>query len=165
MEVKKLSGGKVVRTNPDRLPIPLRADDPKARVAAPGTLLGNVGFYVQLNECSKLEFGTPEPTLVKVLFREIDSQVYLVIGCAREPGTDVYALKFERDSKAPTIRGLKPLFEEALITLRPDLWYEGETEIVQDETLGYAVAVNWTGVTSRARQETDSEAAAGEQPE
>lgn len=165
MEVRKLSGGKVVGTNPNRLQVPLYAGPPKIRVGAPGTVFGSVGLFVQINECSKLEFGMPEPTQVKVVFREIDSHVYLLIGPAREAGTDVYELKFEQGTKAPTIRGLKPLFDEATITLRTDLWYEGETEIVQDEDLGYAVAANWTDVSSRPRREAESEAAAGEQTE
>lgn len=164
MEIRQLTGGKVVGTNPDRLQVPLYASDPKVRVGTPGTLIGNVGLYVQMSECSKLEFGVPEPTMVKVVFREIDSQVYLLLGCARTPGLDVYDLKFEQGNKAPTIRGLKPLFEEAKITLRTDLWYERETEIVHDEILGYAVAASWTSMTTRPRREGDTEVASTEQP-
>lgn len=165
MEIKKLSGGKVVGTKPDRLQLPLRADDPKARVGAPGTVFGNVGFYVQINECAKLESGTPEPTLVKVVFLEVDSQFYLVFSPAKAPGPDVYEMKFEQGSKSPTIRGLKALFDDAGVTLRTDIWYEGQTEIVQNETLGHAVAVNWTNIATRPRREGDSEAAAGQQSE
>lgn len=165
VEFRKLTGGKMIGTNPDRLQLPLRADDPKMRVGTPGTLFGNVGLYVQMGECSKLETGVPEPTLAKVLIRETDSQLYLLIGCANAPGPDVYELKFDQGPKTPTIRGLKPLFEEAKITLRTDLWYESETEIVHDESLGYAVAANWTKVTTRPRREGDTEAAAGQQPD
>ncbi|MFZ5825528.1 MAG: hypothetical protein ACOY94_14605 [Bacillota bacterium] len=165
MEIRKLTGGKVIGTNPERLQIPLYADQPKVRVGSPGTLFGNVGLYVQINECSKLQFGVPEPTLVRVVFREIDSQVYLVITGARAPGPDVYELKFESGTtKAPTVRGLKLLFEEARVSLRTDLWYECETEIVEDEDLGFAVAANWTRVATRPRREAESdEAAAGQQ--
>lgn len=163
MEFKRLTGGKVIGTNPERLQVPLYADKPKIRVGAPGTLFGNVGLFVQLNECSKMAFGIPEPTLAKVVFRMIDSQIFLLIGCTTSPGPDVYELKFESGTKAPTIRGLKLLFDEAQIALRSDLWYESETEIVQDEDLGYAVAANWTDVTTRHRREGDSEVAAGEQ--
>lgn len=165
MEMKRLTGGKVVGTNPERLQVPIYADKPKVRVGSPGSVFGNVGLYVQMSECSKLEFGTPEPTMAKVVFRQINSEVYLVIGCARAPGPDVYELKFEQGNKAPTIRGLKPLFEEARITLRTDLWYERETEIVHDEHLGYSVMASWTDVTTRPRREGENEVAAGEQPE
>lgn len=173
MEIKRLTGGTVIGTNPDRLQIPLRAEKPKIRVGTPGNLFGNVGLYVQVCECSKRQFGVPEPTMVRVVFRDVDSQVYLLLGCARAPGPDVYELRFEQGTKAPNIRGLKPLFEEAQISLRTDLWYECETEIVHDEDLGYAVAASWTHVTTRPRRESESEAqietetevAAGEQPD
>lgn len=173
VEIRKLTGGKVIGTNPDGLQIPLRADRPKVRVGSPGSLFGNVGLYVQMSECSKLQFGMPEPTMVKVVFREIESQVYLLLGCARAPGPDVYELKFEQSGKAPNIRGLKLLFQEAQIILRTDLWYERETEIVEDEILGYAVAANWTHVTTRPRREGESKrenedetgVAASEQPD
>jgi hypothetical protein len=164
VEVRKLTGGKVVGVNPDRLQIPLYADAPKVRVGAPGTLFGNVGFFVQVNECSKRQFGIPEPTLVKVIFREIDTEVFLVIGIARAAGPDVYDLKFESGTKAPTVRGLKLLFEAAGIALRGDLWYEIETEIVEDEELGFAVAANWTHATTRPRTESEKDVAAGQQP-
>ncbi|MFZ5815787.1 MAG: hypothetical protein ACOY93_10860 [Bacillota bacterium] len=85
-------------------------------------------------------------------------------GCTKEEGPDVYELKFESTTRAPTIRGLKPLFEEARITLQDDLWYEGETEIVEDEDMGYAVALNWTNIATRPRREAESQAAAGRQP-
>lgn len=165
MEIKRLTGGKVVGTNPNRLQIPLYADPPKIRVGTPGTMTGNVGMAVQLGECSKLQFGLPEPAMVKVLIREIDGQVYLLVGCAREAGPDVYALKYDAGSKAPIVRGLKPLFDEARIKLRTDLWYESESQIVHDESLGYAVAVNWTGISTRPRREAQEETAAAEQPE
>ncbi|MFZ5826567.1 MAG: hypothetical protein ACOY94_19920 [Bacillota bacterium] len=167
VEIRKLAGGRVVGTNPDRLQIPLYADPPKVRVGTPGSLFGNVGLYVQISECSKLQFGVPEPTLARVVFREIDAEVYLVISPARAPGPDVYELKFQSSNgtKAPTVRGLKPLLEEAKIALRTHLWYECETEIVEDEDLGYAVAANWTNVATRPRREAeDDAAAAGRQP-
>lgn len=70
----------------------------------------------------------------------------------------------ESTTKAPTIRGLKPLFEEAGIALRSDLWYEIETEIVEDEQLGFAVAANWTQAVTRPRPEVEKDVAAGQQP-
>jgi len=180
MEIRKLAGGQVIGANPDRLKFPLYGKDPMFRTGSPGTILGNVGSYVQLSECAKLQSGIPEPTLVKVVFRVIDQETYLLVSPANQTGPDIYPLKFEIGSKAPTIRGLKPLFEEAKITLRPDLWYEGETEVVHDQDLGYAVALNWTQVSTRPRKtagdgaeaesaeeefepEVEAESAAGEQ--
>lgn len=95
MEFRKLKGGKVIGINPDQLQIPLYADDPKMKVGTPGTIFGNVGLFVQMNECSKRQFGIPEPTLVKVIFRQIGTEVFLVMGIARSTGADVYEIKWE----------------------------------------------------------------------
>lgn len=165
MAIRKLTGGKVIGVDQDELQVPLYADDPKMKVGTPGTIVGNVGLFVQMNDCSKRQFGLPEPTHAKVIFRQIGTEVYLVMGVARSTGPDVYEIKWESTTKAPTIRGLKRLFEQAGITLRSDLWYEIETEIVEDEQLGFAVAASWTQAVTRPRPEAEKDVAAGQQPD
>jgi hypothetical protein len=151
----------MIGVNPERLPTPLYGDDAKLRVGSPGTLLGNVATYVMLNECFRRQYGKVEPVLARVMIREIDGQVYLVVAPAEKEGKDVYPIKFDSSTKAPTVRGLKLLFAEAAISLRSELWYEMPAEIVQDEMVGWAVAGNWTTATTRPRPE--AEAAAAEQ--
>jgi len=164
MRIRRLAGGTLIGTDPNRLPLPLYAKEPTVRVGSPGTLQGTVGTYVLLSECARRQTGLPEPTLVKVLFRETGGAVYLLLAPATAPGPDIYPLKFATGTRAPVVRKLKPLFEAAKIALRPDLWYAGPAELVQDETLGYVVAIDWSAIETSPRQTLTAESAAGNQP-
>lgn len=157
MQIERLEGGTVLQVKQGRIPMNIYADDPQIRAGTPGTLLGNVGLGAQINEVSKLQLGTPEAVLAKVIFRQIGQEMFLVIGVASKPGPDVYELRFDTTSKAPIIRGLKLLFKDSEITMRKDRWYEMPTKIVQDELVGFAVAGNWTQAKTRPRIKGDAE--------
>jgi len=175
MEIKKLVGGKAIRVSPDRIQLPLYGDKPGIRAGSPGTISGNTAMGVQLSEAAKLKFGLGQPTKVEVIIREIDGVVYLIISPAKEDAKDVYPLAFARKAAgAPVIRKLKPLFEEAGIDLRRDVWYEMSTEVVNDEEAGYSVAGAWTkavtvprvrrpGVRSEPEEEEETEDAIDEE--
>lgn len=61
-------------------------------------------------------------------------KVYILLAPVKEDGDDVYTLRFPKNaSNAPAVSRLKPLFEEAGITLRPDVWYDLESTLVEDE--------------------------------
>ncbi len=162
MEIRELTEGRIIGIDPERLQLPLYADPPRIRVGAPGTIVGNVGLYVMLTDVFKRQTGKTEPTLATVVFREVNKEIFLLVAPAEVSGPNVYELKFESNTKAPTIRGLKPLFEAAKIILRDDVWYDLKTEMVRDAQLGYAVAGNWTEADAW-QPVTDREAAAGQQ--
>lgn len=164
MEIEKLTGGTLIGVKPDRIEVPIYGDKPRLRVGSPGTIFGNVGVGAQFSFCAKVELQTPETGYVKVVFRNIGEKLYLLMAPAKAAGPDVYEWKYESKSPAPTIRMLKPLFEEMQITLRPDVWYVMETKVVQDEAVGMAVAGIWTDAEVAPRRERDKDVAAGEQP-
>jgi len=168
MVVRNLKGTRTIVVNPERIQFPLYGDAPHWRVGSPGTILGNVASGVQIVEASKKRLGTPDPTWVKVTFREVGGEYYLLVSpwpapadpAKREP--DTYPLKYNSRAKAPIIRGLKALFEATKMQLRADMWYEMESEPAEDEG-GAAVCANWTKATTSPRTESSDEAAAGQQ--
>jgi len=167
--MRKLTGGKTISVDPARLQLPLYGDSPKIRVGSPGTLQGNVATGVQFLQCVKQKLGQPELTWVKVLFREVAGEVFLVASPVKPPADptmrepDTYQVKFSTEAKAPIIRGLKPLFEAARVELREDTWYDMPTEIAEDETLGVCICASWTKATLKPRTDGETEAAAGKQ--
>lgn len=167
--MRKLTGGKTIAVDPARLQFPIYGDSPKVQVGSPGTVTGNVATGVQVLECAKSKLGQPDLTWVKVVFREIEGEQFLVIAPVKAPADptnrepDTYPLKFHSQAKAPIVRGLKLLFESNRVELRKDTWYEMTTEVAEDETLGMVVCGNWTKASTRARTVGDSEAAAAKQ--
>lgn len=163
MNVRTLKAGRTIRANPDRLRLPPQADKPKVRLEEPGTLSGNVGFYAQVVECSKADIGQPEPALAEVLIQEVDGEIYFTITPVTAPGDDVYEFKFESETRAPVIRGLKPLLQEAQIALIKATVYDMETEIVQNEEGRYSVVASWTAAKAVPRPDKTRDVAAGSQ--
>ncbi|HYF93928.1 MAG TPA: hypothetical protein VD969_17070 [Symbiobacteriaceae bacterium] len=168
MEVRNFKGAKVISVDPERIQLPLYGDAPQWRIGSPGTLLGNVATGVQLAETSKKRIATPDPTWVKVTFRDVSGQYFLTVAAVAPPENpkqkepDTYPLKFASRAKAPAIRGLKALFEASRIELRPDVWYEMDTEIAEDEG-GAFVCGCWTTATITPRIESQEDAAAAKQ--
>lgn len=162
MTIEKLTGGTVIGVDPNRLALPLYGDKPGFRVGTPGTIFGNVGMGAQFAFCARAELQTPEAMYAKVVFRHIGEKLYLLVAPAKTSGADVYELKYDSKSPAPIIRQLKALFEEAKITLRPDIWYVMETKVVQDEMVGMAVAGIWTDAQLTDRGERRKDVAAGQ---
>jgi hypothetical protein len=162
MEIKKLGQGKTIGVNQERLKYPKYADSARLRAGTPGTILGNVAMGRQVAECAKLRLGNPAPGMVKVVFREVEGVLYLLVVPATETGPDVYDLKYEGKSKTPVVRGLKLLFEEAKIKLRGDLWYDMASELVDDQEHGIAVGGKWTSMVTSPRGENEKDVAAAE---
>jgi hypothetical protein len=165
MEIKKLGQGKTIGVDQERLMYPKYADSPRLRAGTPASVVGNVAMGLQMAECSKLRLGNPVPTLVKVVFREIEGVLYLLLIPVNEAGPDVYDLKYTNKSKVPVVRGLKLLFEKAKITLRGDLWYDMSSELVEDQEHGLAVGGQWTNVVTSPRGEEEKDVAAAEMTE
>lgn len=163
MEIVKLTGGTLIGVKPDRAELPIYADKPRIRVGAPGTIFANAGMAAQFAFCTRTQLQVPETAYAKVVFKEVGEKLYFLVAPAKEPGADVYELKYGSKSRAPIIRMLKPLFEEMTITLRPDTWYDMESKIVQDDTVGMAVAGIWTDAVLNPRVQREKEVAAGEQ--
>ncbi|HYF94529.1 MAG TPA: hypothetical protein VD969_20110 [Symbiobacteriaceae bacterium] len=167
--MRKLTGGKIHTVNPERVQFPLYGDLPKIRVGAPGTLFGNAAVGVQIMECGKQQLSMPETNWVKIVFREVTAEFLLVISAVKPPSDtkvrepDTYPVKYHHEVKAPTIRGLKLLFESARIELRDDVWYEMPTEIGEDDTFGKVVFANWTKAVIKPKSEGEGEAAASKQ--
>jgi hypothetical protein len=159
MKIKELSGGKTIGVAPEQAAMPLRGNAPRLRAGHPGTIEGNVNMAKQFAQCAKLQIGAPEALLAKVIFREIDGVMHLVVVPVKETGPDVYEVKYEGGkTKVPVIRLLRPLFASAQVAMRTDVWYDMPSEIVKDSEHGYGVSGVWTNavITPRADSERDA---------
>ena len=162
MEMKRLTGGKMIGVNPQDTSLPLYGEEAKWRIEAPGTVQGNAASHVHLVELSKRLLGFPEPTLVKVMVRDLGTAVYLLMAPVKEEGPDVYELKNAvTRGKQPVVRKLKRLFKEAKLSLRGDAYYEVKVEVAEDEVLGPCLAGNWTDAVLRIPQSKSDDVAAG----
>lgn len=176
MAARILKGGKTITVNPDLLQFPLYGETPKARVEWPGTIQGNVAAGVLTCKAAEKRIGTPDPTWVKVVVRELEGELLFVLipvpvpANPEQPPPDTYPLKLQKNVKkrAHVIRGLKRLVKEARLDMRPDTWYEMTMEAGEDEG-GAVVLGSWTKakahpITQReTEQENGEESAAGAQ--
>jgi hypothetical protein len=153
VEIKQLKGGVVFA--------PQTAEAPKKgmRLGTPGTLFCDENTGALLTEVAKERFGIPVVTHVRVIFREVEGTIYLVVApawvegpaeeAAKLPG-EIYPLR--NAPKHPTVYKLAPLVEALKQPLRRDFWYVMESQVVNDEQLGLSVAGNWTHATLEPRE-------------
>ncbi len=149
MQAGKLTGGRVRKTDRNRLWLSPQASDPQMRMGTPGNLELSVGCYAQYCWCAQQEIGEPEPTVVHTFLYETDQGDYLVLAVPKpeqtpETDMDVHELKFERAPNAPTVRGLEPLLVSANVQVREDRWYYMKTSVMEVEGYGRCVVGNWT---------------------
>lgn len=150
MSGRNLKGAKVIGVSPEVAQLPKYGDRPGWRAEKPGTVRGNTGAGVQLKEASKSLLHNPDPTWVKVQFRDLSDEKLLTMAPVNPPADpakpplDTYRVFWNEGSFI--VRGLKPLAEAAHVVLRPDVTYELTTEIGEDEA-GAVVWGSWTKAT------------------
>lgn len=141
----KLSGGTLIRRDPQRLPVPHQAQEPFIRLEGTNLDLHLSSACMALfQRASAQVLGTPDTGWAEVAVREIDGQRYLLI--VPTTGDNPHKVQVSRrpDKNGTDIRTADDVLISGGIVGAPGADYKMNAYLVEDAEFKWVVAANWT---------------------
>lgn len=147
----KLTGGALVRRDPNRLPVPPQAESPFIRLEDPLDLYLSTGCMALFQRASALVHGTPDSAYAEVAVRDVAGQKYLLIAPTTEDNPRKADLRRRADQGGARIRTADDVLKNGGVVGAPGVAYKMDAHLVQDSELQWVVAANWTAAQPARR--------------